>query len=149
MSRPAWFTTWIEWASVLIELIGVGVILFGGLLVLGWFAWDCLRAKLDRLAAYGFLRRRLGRAILLGLEFLVAADIIATVMIDQTLESVLSLGLVVLVRTFLSWSLEVELEGRWPWQGQQVKGDGPRPARVAGQAGKAEHTAADRTMNPG
>ena len=61
-------------------------------------------------------RSNLGRAILLGLEFLVAADIIGTVSIDPTFESLGSLGMIVLIRTFLSFSLEVEINGRWPWE---------------------------------
>jgi len=62
------------------------------------------------------LRQRLGRAILLGLELLVAADIIRTVAVTPTFTSAGVLGIIVVIRTFLSFSLEVELEGRWPWQ---------------------------------
>jgi uncharacterized membrane protein len=62
-------------------------------------------------------RNRLGRAIILGLELLVAADILRTISTEPTLQQVLVLGVVVLIRTFLSFSLEIELEGRWPWQG--------------------------------
>jgi uncharacterized membrane protein len=69
--------------------------------------------KEDRVAAF---RTDLGRSILLGLEFLVAADIIATVALKPTLESLAVLAGIVLIRTFLSFSLEVEIEGRWPWQ---------------------------------
>jgi uncharacterized membrane protein len=58
----------------------------------------------------------LGRSLLIGLEILVAADIVRTVALEATLESVVILGLLVLIRTFLSWSLEVEIEGHWPWQ---------------------------------
>jgi uncharacterized membrane protein len=65
---------------------------------------------------YRRLRQDLGQGILLGLEFLVAADIIRTVAVIPTLQGVLLLGLIVLIRTFLSMALEVELEGRWPWQ---------------------------------
>ena len=65
---------------------------------------------------YSRFRRVLGRAILIGLELLVAADIIRTVAVTPTIESVSVLGLIVLIRTFLSWSLEVEISGRWPWQ---------------------------------
>ena len=65
---------------------------------------------------YRRFRQDLGRGILLGLEFLVAADIIRTVAVTPTLEGVLVLGLIVLIRTFLSMALQVELEGRWPWQ---------------------------------
>ena len=65
---------------------------------------------------YRQLRLRLGRTLLLGLEILVAADIVRTVALEATLESVLVLALLILVRTFLSWALEVEFEDRWPWQ---------------------------------
>ena len=65
---------------------------------------------------YRQLGLRLGRTLLLGLEILVAADIVRTVALEATLESVVVLALLVLVRTFLSWALEVEIEGRWPWQ---------------------------------
>ncbi len=63
-------------------------------------------------------RRTLGRAILTGLELMVAADIIRTVAVEPTLRNVLVLGLIVIIRTFLSFSLEVEIDGRWPWQTQ-------------------------------
>ena len=62
------------------------------------------------------LKIHLGRALLLGLETLVAADIVRTVALEATLESVAILGLLVLIRTFLTWALVVEIEGRWPWQ---------------------------------
>jgi uncharacterized membrane protein len=66
--------------------------------------------------AYRIVRTVFGRSILLGLEFLVAADIIRTVAVQPSLENVAVLGLIVLIRTFLSFSLEVEIDGRWPWQ---------------------------------
>ncbi|MGI8645074.1 MAG: DUF1622 domain-containing protein, partial [Nocardioides sp.] len=66
--------------------------------------------------AYEGARRNVGRAILLGLEFLIIADIVMTITVDPTLESAAALGLIVLVRTFLSFSLEVELEGSLPWR---------------------------------
>lgn len=72
------------------------------------------------------VRQRLGRGILLGLEFLIAADIILTVAIDLTFESVGVLALIVLVRTFLSFTLEVELTGSWPWQGSSQAKDEPK-----------------------
>jgi uncharacterized membrane protein len=74
-------------------------------------------------AVFRGFRQRLGRAIILGLELLVAADILRTISTEPTLEEVLVLGMIVLIRTFLSFSLEVELEGRWPWQ--------PRPPEAA------------------
>lgn len=67
-------------------------------------------------AAYESVRRNVGRAILLGLEFLIIADIVLTITVDPTVDSALALGLIVLVRTFLSFSLEVELEGTLPWR---------------------------------
>lgn len=66
--------------------------------------------------AYDQYKVHIGKALLLGLEFLVAADIIRTVVLEPTLQHVGILGLLVVVRTFLSWALEVEIEGRWPWQ---------------------------------
>ena len=69
---------------------------------------------------YNGYKRYLGRTLLLGLEISVAADIIRTVALESTLTSVVVLGLLVLVRTFLSWSLVVELDGRWPWQPKRV-----------------------------
>jgi len=74
-----------------------------------------LHGHIDR--AYEQYKVYLGKALLLGLEFLVATDIIRTVALEPTLQNVVILGLLVVVRTFLSWSLVVEMEGRWPWQG--------------------------------
>ncbi|MGD2146202.1 MAG: DUF1622 domain-containing protein, partial [Anaerolineae bacterium] len=71
---------------------------------------------------YRQYRERLGQAILLGLEFLVAADIIGTVAVDPTFRNVGILGAVVAIRTFLSFALEVEIQGRWPWQGKNSLG---------------------------
>ncbi|HEX8374326.1 MAG TPA: DUF1622 domain-containing protein, partial [Geminicoccaceae bacterium] len=72
--------------------------------------------------AYRGYRANLGRGILLGLELLVAADIIGTVAATPTLQNLAVLGLIVLIRTFLSFSLEVEIEGRWPWQAARAEG---------------------------
>ena len=74
--------------------------------------------------SYKFLRQELGKAILLGLEILVAGDIIGTVVTEPTMGRVLVLAVIVLIRTFLSLSLEVELEGRFPWQQSSVKSRG-------------------------
>ncbi len=106
------------------ESIGVGALIIGSLFaVVAYVAALSGRrgASVPRIDAYRALRQDLGRAILLGLEFLVAADIIRSVAIDPTLLSVGSLGLLVLVRTFLSWSLEVEIDGAWPWQRAQSR----------------------------
>jgi len=69
-----------------------------------------------RVDAYRFYKQHLTKALLLALEFLVAADIVRTVAIETTLENVAILGALVVVRTVLSWSLVVEMDGRWPWQ---------------------------------
>ena len=73
----------------------------------------------DRLGAYNVYRRSLGRTLLLSLEFLIAADILETVTIDRTMASVGLLAILVVVRTFLSFALELELTGRWPWQASE------------------------------
>jgi uncharacterized membrane protein len=78
--------------------------------------------------AYRIVRTVFGRSILLGLEFLVAADIIRTVAVQPSLENVAVLGLIVLIRTFLSFSLEVEIDGRWPWQSAAFGRTAPLPA---------------------
>lgn len=67
-------------------------------------------------SAYEQYKAHLGKGLLLGLEFLVAADVVRTVVLDPTLQNVMILGLLVVIRTFLSWSLVVEIEGRWPWR---------------------------------
>lgn len=74
---------------------------------------------------YHEYRQGIGKALLLGLEFLVAGDIIRTVAVRPTLESVTVLAVIVVIRTFLSWSLEVELRGRWPWQRHEEKEEAP------------------------
>ncbi|MGZ6363839.1 MAG: DUF1622 domain-containing protein [Ktedonobacterales bacterium] len=97
------------------EVAGVSVLIIGALVALVQFAAAFVRRQ-SATSRYQALRHGLARAILLGLEFLVAADIIRSVALAPTFESVGVLGLIVLVRTFLSWSLEVEITGRWPWQ---------------------------------
>jgi uncharacterized membrane protein len=97
-----------------IEGLGVGVIVIG---IVAVSVAYLRRLGTDPERAYRDYRRGLGRAILLGLELLVAGDIIRTVAIDPSFTSVGVLAVIVAVRTFLSWSLEVELQGRWPWQG--------------------------------
>ncbi len=105
-------------AGAALNLAGIAVIVAGFLLVSARAGLQLARAE-RRAAVYRGYRRSLGHAILLGLELLVAADIIRTVAVEPTLETVAVLGLIVLVRTFLSFSLEVELDGRRPWQHAQ------------------------------
>jgi uncharacterized membrane protein len=106
------FKDLIEWIALLIDGAGVLVIVAGILIAGGRYLMQ-RRAGSD---PYHQLRLDLGRGILLGLELLVAADIIRTVAVPPTLDGVMVLGLIVLIRTFLSMALQVELEGRWPWQ---------------------------------
>ena len=98
-----------------IEMAGIAVIVLGAVLTTARFAIEALGGK-DPDGRFHRYRSGLGRAILLGLEFLVAADIIGTVAITPTIESVAVLGLIVLIRTFLSFSLSVEIEGHLPWR---------------------------------
>jgi uncharacterized membrane protein len=95
-----------------IEAAGVAVIVIG--IAVAGVAY--LKAP-RTLSSYGELRAGMGRAILLGLELMVAGDIINTVAVEPSLDSVLVLAIIVAIRTFLSLSLEVEISGRWPWQG--------------------------------
>jgi uncharacterized membrane protein len=106
---------WVETVALGIEYAGVGVIVVGGAIATGVFLLEAVRRDEFREAYRGY-RSNLGRAILLGLEFLVAGDIIATILVEPTLHSVAALGLVVLIRTFLSFSLETEIEGTFPWR---------------------------------
>ncbi len=109
------------------EVAGVAVLVMGSILAFGRYVVTLIRFR-DGPAAYRGLRLYLGRSIVLGLELLVAADIIHSVAIDPTFVSVGVLGLIVLVRTFLSWSLEVEINGEWPWQRLRFhKGEPPDP----------------------
>jgi uncharacterized membrane protein len=98
----------------IVEAVGAGIMVVGGL---GAFCVFLLRVSdADRRAgSYHELRRNLGRSILLGLEVLIIADIIRTIVIDQTFESVTVLGVIVVIRILLSFSLEVEMDGVWPW----------------------------------
>lgn len=98
-----------------IELIGVAIIAVGALVTLAMFLFALTRGTGAEEAVANF-RSSLGRAILVGLEFLVAADIINTVVVEMNLENVGSLAIIVIIRTLLSFSLEAEIEGRWPWQ---------------------------------
>jgi uncharacterized membrane protein len=105
----------IERVASAFEAAGTAVMVVGALLAFIPRAPRAAGSRSPRDLVQGY-RERLGRAIVLGLEFLVAADILQTISTEPTLKSVGTLGLIVCIRTFLSFSLEVELEGRWPWQ---------------------------------
>ena len=98
---------WIEVLAVIVIAVAVVVSMLGGLIV---------RFRSDGAAAFKTFKRYIARGLLIGLDLLIAADIIKTVTLELTLENVVILGLLVLIRTFLSWSLELEVDGRWPWQ---------------------------------
>lgn len=105
----------IDWITRAVEITGIGIIVVGAFGALLSFLAGIARHR-PKEATVAAFRNNLGRAILLGLEFLVAADIVHTVAIDPTLDSLAVLAGIVLIRTFLSFSLEVEIEGRWPWK---------------------------------
>lgn len=117
------FDQWVGVASRVIESAGILVILVGAVASAFRVFWG---SRHDPRSWYRLYRQYLGRAILLGLELLVAADIIRTITHVPDITSVVALGLVVLIRTFLSFTLEMEVEGRWPWQPRpRQKPEGP------------------------
>ena len=97
-----------------IEAVGAGIMVGGGLLALCKYALSMLQPG-DPRDRYRRLRRQLGQAILLGLEVLIVGDIVRTIIVDPTLRSVGVLGMIVFIRIVLSFSLEVEIDGVWPW----------------------------------
>lgn len=122
----------IDLAALGIEVMAVAVIVIA---IVHATILFLLRAREQVGNAYDLYKRQLGKALLLGLELLVAADVVRTVALDPTLGNVLILGLLVIIRTFLSWSLVVEIEGRWPWSkrgeppGPEPRGDAIPPSR--------------------
>jgi uncharacterized membrane protein len=121
----------------IIDVAGVAVIALGGVVALGVALGRLLYRHGD---AYMLFREEFGRAILLGLELLVAADIIRTVAITPTKESVTVLAGIVLIRTFLSFSLEVEMTGRWPWRQDPSHFPASRRAAETNAQGTAAHS---------
>jgi uncharacterized membrane protein len=103
----------IEWVAQGIEAAAVLIIVGGIIHAIGRYSFHQRQQVVD---AYKRFKDKIGKTLQLGLEFLVAANIIRTVALSPTLRNVAVLGLLVLIRTFLSWSLVVEMEGRWPWQ---------------------------------
>jgi uncharacterized membrane protein len=114
----------LELIAVLFEVIGVAILAFGGLAQ----GVRAVRGSIARQPAYSQLRRGLGRVLLLGLEVLVAADVVRTVAVETTLESVAILGLLVIVRTVLSFALAAEVDGVVPWRRAELE------ARIRGKA---------------
>jgi uncharacterized membrane protein len=99
---------------LIIELIGAAIMVVGAIAALVRSIPMAVNAT-TRPDTYPGLRRNIGRAILLGLEVLIVADIIRTILVDPTVESVLILGTIVVIRVLLSFALEVEIDGVWPW----------------------------------
>jgi uncharacterized membrane protein len=97
-----------------VEATGAAIMVIGGLGSLVAFASRARHAATAQ-TAYDGLRRNLGRCILLGLEVLIIADIVRTIIVDPTIESVAVLGIIVVIRILLSFALEVEIDGVWPW----------------------------------
>ena len=116
-----------------VEVLGIATLVLG-LVVALVRAAGVLARRRGAEAAYRVVRTVFGRSILLGLEFLVAADIIRTVAVEPSLENVGVLGLIVLIRTFLSFSLEVEIDGTWPWR-RAVAGEAGTPPPPQGCGG--------------
>jgi len=110
----------IETVGQFVDFAGVAVMVIGALISIPLAVRGHQPRRLpegaEKLTVYRSYRQLLGRSILLGLELLVAADIIRTVAVTPTFESVGVLAVIVLIRTFLSFSLELEITGRWPWQ---------------------------------
>lgn len=107
---------WIHLVTRVVEIVGIAIIVVGSFGALVTFLLRMATHAASRDTLVAAFRSNLGRSILLGLEFLVAADIINTVAVAPTVQSLIVLAGIVLIRTFLSFSLEVEIEGRWPWQ---------------------------------
>jgi uncharacterized membrane protein len=106
-----------------VEGVGATILVIGGLGAFARYAREvAVRRSQD---AYGDLRKNLGRVILLGLEVLIIADIIRTIVVDSTVKNVAVLGTIVLIRVVLSFSLEVEIDGMWPWNRWRFGPDNP------------------------
>ncbi len=120
----------IEWAAFAIEILGAVVIVAGVLKVAITRGTIRYLFQLDKPGAFERYKHQMGRSLLLGLEFLVAGDVVRTVALEPNLTNVVVLGLLVLIRTFLSWSLAVEIETRWPWQS---RGDRAAAERTDGE----------------
>lgn len=113
-SHPEQIKAAIAFAGLLVGSIGVIVIVGGFMMAIVVFFVYLRRMTAEQ--AYKSFRRNLGRSILLGLEFLIAADIINTVIVSTTMENILVLASIILIRTFLGFTLHLEVEGCWPWQ---------------------------------
>jgi uncharacterized membrane protein len=112
----------IRYATTALEAAGLAAIMIGAVVSTAAFLARVRRAGFD--ASYRSYRADLGRGILLGLELLIAADILSSLVIDPTLNGLAVLAGIVLVRTFLSFSLDVEINGHWPWESTRLSAQG-------------------------
>src|SRR6476661_4734467 len=108
-----------------VEAVGAGIMVLGALGAFIAYGSRTISVKAAP-ESYSELRRNLGRSILLGLEVLIIADIVRTIIVDPTLESVAVLGIIVIIRILLSFSLEVEIDGFWPWRRWQARARDPK-----------------------
>ncbi len=113
------YSEWMDMVGSGLDFVGVMVIVIGAVVSTFLYLFGRKEATVPPFKRY---RQGLGKSILLGLEFLVAGDIIRTVVVAPTLENITTLGLIVLIRTFLSMTLQLEVDGHWPWQ--------PKPAAI-------------------
>lgn len=107
------FDRWVEDVVQGVEAVGAGILVVGGVVVFVQYLVDPDRWRAQ---SYGRLRQNLGRVLQLGLEVLIVADIVRTIIVEPTLTSVAVLGSIVLIRILLSWSLDLEIKGIFPWQ---------------------------------
>lgn len=122
-----------NWSAGILAALGIALILFMALYSLFAAAKHLLRHDADTAEVFNEVRQRLGRGILLGLEFLIAADIMLTVAVELSFETVGMLVVIVLIRSYLSFTLEVELTGRWPWEKKGEAGSRRKSDRVGQQ----------------
>lgn len=126
-------TQWVEGAATGIELLAVVIIVAAILTATVVYLFRIIGRQADR-TTYRSYRHQVARSLLLGLEILVAADVIRTVALEPTLRNILILGVLVVIRTFLGWSLVVEIEERWPWQ-PRIEPEAAAQTSPAGPAG--------------
>jgi uncharacterized membrane protein len=119
------FDWFLRLVGVGIECIGIAIIVAGAVITTVLFLRGLLQERALR-ECYQQYRSTFGKSVLLGLEFLVASDIISTVAVGLTFQDLGILGLLVLIRTFLSFALEVEINGHWPWRGSEMAGRLPK-----------------------
>jgi uncharacterized membrane protein len=110
-----------------VEAVGATILVVGGFGAFVRYGYEIVAGRATD--SFGDLRKNLGRVILLGLEVLIIADIIRTIVVDQSITSVTVLGIIVVIRVVLSFSLEVEIDGMWPWnRWRAARGSAPSDA---------------------